>query len=630
MANHGQLNLVVPANTRKDQPHISPRVLPDQVTELITLHRRWVETGGTEGVQADFTGADLSRQDLVAVQLQNAKLGHARLRGADLTRAELADADLAGANLQGATLHQTDLHRANLAGANFRDAILTGADLTGTRGLLPGRLAGANLAGAKLPEEASKFEGLSNVTEASKTTQGLFYSILFVCAYAWLTVASTRDPQLLNNNTPVASRLPILGTDIPLVQFYLVAPLLLLVVFIYFHLCLQRLWEELGELPAVFPDGRPLDRKAYPWIFNILIRSHSPRLKEHQSPLIKLQIQMTILLGWGLVPFTILVLWGRYLRVHDWWITLTHIAIISISLGAGLGFRRLAGATLRGSEHRSFQWRRAWSDARTRGLIGTTVATLVLAVISYGSIEGVNPLSSHRGVKPTQNTWIHAADPRIWVPQMLHLCKLNPFAQLDDSSLSIKPPDWSGGLVEHEIDSVRGADCEGRNLRYALAYNTFGVNGYFKHSNAQGADFRTSDLRYADFREAQLSQVNFRETILSHADLRWTNLTGAKLISARAEKAKFDEAIGVEVDFSKANLTDANFTDAVLINANFTDAILTGTTLAGADLTGAKGMTQAQLLSAKISANTRLPAEFQDLVRVTAATSVKQNGPARR
>src|SRR5207302_7749231 len=128
-----------------------------------------------------------------------------------------------------------------------------------------------------------------NVADASRSTQSLLTSILLACAYAWLTVASTTDAQLLNNAAPPSSRLPILGTDIPLVRFYAVAPLLLLCLYVYFHLGLQRLWEELADLPAVFPDGRPLDKKAYPWLMNVLVRAHAARLKENRSHLSRWQ-----------------------------------------------------------------------------------------------------------------------------------------------------------------------------------------------------------------------------------------------------------------------------------------------------------------------------------------------------
>jgi hypothetical protein len=46
------------------------------------------------------------------------------------------------------------------------------------------------------------------------------------------------------------------------------APLILLGVYFYLHLYLQRLWRDLSTLPAVFPDGEALDEKAYPWLLN--------------------------------------------------------------------------------------------------------------------------------------------------------------------------------------------------------------------------------------------------------------------------------------------------------------------------------------------------------------------------
>ena len=585
------------------------RSLPGTVEQMLADHRRWVESGGSEGLQADFTGSDLSRLDLTDAMLQGAKLERARLRGTILRRANLSDAELGEAWLQGADLTKADLRRAGLAGANFRDANLAEAELSGARGLLAGQLGGANLAGAHLPDEANKFDGLANVSEASKTTQGLFYSILFVCAYAWLTVASTHDPQLVNNAAQTASRLPILGTDIPLVQFYLVAPLLLLALYVYFHLCLQRLWEELGELPAVFPDGRPLDKKAYPWMFNVLVRAHAPRLRDQRSPLTVWQVRMTMFLGWGLVPLTLVVLWARFLRSHDWWITAVHIGLVAVALGAGLGFRRLAAATLRGSERRAFQWQRAWGDARARGALVTSAAAAVLTLFAYGSIEGINPLSANRGITVETHGWRHAADPRIWVPRLMHACGYNTFAQLDDAPLSTKPANWSGGNEQHEVDGVRGADCEGRNLRYALAYNAFGFNGYFMRADAEGCDFRSTDLRYADFREARLVRANFRDADLRKADFRRADCTGAKMPDGDLKDSKFDGAIAVDIDLSRADLTGADFTDAVLRGADLEGAILKNAVLAGADLTDAHGLTPAQLMTARISPETRLPAE---------------------
>lgn len=574
---------------------------------LLELHRRWLESGGGEGVRLDLGGHDLTRAELDGANLQGARLVRTRLRGASLRRAKLEDADLDGANLQAADLTGADLRKTNLRHTTLRDAILSHADMTGAQGLLAGQLGGANLSSCQLPAGLSPTEGLANVAEASKTTQNLFFSILFVCAYTWLTIASTRDAQLLNNAAPPASRLPILGTDIPLVQFYLVAPLLLLCLFIYFHLCLQRLWEELGDLPAVFPDGRPLDKKAYPWLLNAVVRTHAPRLKEHCTHLARWQARVSILLAWGLVPMTIGVLWARYLRAHDWWVTTAQILVLSVAFGAGQGFLRLAAAALRGSERKKFQWSRAWTDARARALGAGLLAATILLVLSFGAIEGVNPIIEDRGVVVSAGMLERTIDPRHWVPRLLGLVGLNPFAQLDDNVLSTKPANWSGGEKPGEIESVRGADLEGRNLRYALAYNAFLVNGYLKKADARGGDLRYSDLRKIDFREAKLQGTNFRFANMQEADLRWADLTGAKLADTNLTKAVFDEAILQNARLDRADLTETDFTDANLRGADMTEATLKGTILNGADLTDAKGLTREQILEAKIDSKTQLP-----------------------
>ncbi len=582
-------------------------------------HRRWVETEGSEGVRADLTRMDLTRANLEGANLQGAILTRARLRGADLSGANLVEAELDGAYLKDADLSKADLRRANVRQAILRDAVLSDVDLTGVRGLLPGQLGGANLAACRLPDDVAKFDGLANVAEASKTTQGLFFSMLFVCAYAWLTIASTRDAQLLNNASPPSSRLPILGIDIPLVQFYMAAPLLLLCLFIYFQFCLQRLWEELGELPAIFPDGRPLDKRAYPWLLNGVVRMHAPRLKEACSPLTLWQARISVLLAWGMVPLTIGVLWARYLRSHDWWVTMLHVGVLAISIGVGLGFRRLAGATLRGSERAKARRTQAWGDARvwTLATSGLTAAALVL--LSFGAIEGVNPSIESRGVTVEPVGWARKLDPRQWVPWAFQAVGFNTFAQLDDSTLSVKPGSWSGGAVAAELDAVRGADLEKRNLRYGMAYNAFLVNAYARHADLQGADLRVADLRRADLREALLQGTNLRGAKLEKADLRWANLSGAKLTEATLKEAKLEGAILPDAKLIQTDLTGADLTEADLRGADLREAILDQANLFGADLRQTKGLSATQLKVAQINEETKLPEELKYLARVTTA-----------
>jgi uncharacterized protein YjbI with pentapeptide repeats len=625
-------------------PEGAPRRLPvpGEIEAIREAHARWLKSRGREGQRAvlgglDLTGLDLRNADLrradlrgafgagpdltcarlADADLRGAELCDAKLRGADLHGADLSEADLSGANLQGANLARADLRGARLRRTRLRDAILADADLSCAVGLLAGQLGGASLAGATLPAEILKFEGLGNVTEASKSTQGLFTSILLVCAYTWLTIASTSDAQLLNNDAPASSRLPILGIDIPLVRFYTAVPLLLLCIYLYFHLMLQRLWEELSELPAVFPDGRALDKKAYPWLLNILVRDHAPRLRESRSYLAKWQARMSALLAWGLVPITVAMCWVRYLHAHDWWVTAIHIGCVSMAVGTGIAFLRLAEATLRGAERKLAMCRRAWRSARAVCLAVTAGIAVLLGFVSMGVIEGFNPHSVYDDkLAARMLAEFHPLDVRRWMPDLLYHLHLSSSATLTEAALSAKPANWSPNKPEL-LDTVHGADLEHRrrsqNLRHAMAFNMFGVGAYLQDSDLRWSDFREADLRRADFRKSLMRGVNFRFAEVNGADFRNADLTesrfrqadvdGAKFEGARLEGANFADAkvrgVSFELatlvgaDFSKADLsplpppdTDAGKSNAKPTPTVFSGADLTGATLTAADLSG--------------------------------------------
>src|SRR4029077_13508339 len=104
---------------------------------------------------------------------------------------------------------------------------------------------------------------------------------------SWLTIGSTKDAALLTDST--TSPLPLIATSIPIVSFYVIAPILLVLVYAYFHISLHRLWELLADLPAVFTDGGPLDKRAYPWLLVGVVRSRLRILRTQRPPLADLQ-----------------------------------------------------------------------------------------------------------------------------------------------------------------------------------------------------------------------------------------------------------------------------------------------------------------------------------------------------
>jgi uncharacterized protein YjbI with pentapeptide repeats len=671
-------------------PSDAPRSpTPEELKAILEAHALSVKSRGQEGKPADFTGLDLSRADLRGANLRGANLNklqaegadfsRADLRGADLTgaslaaanlrdatlsRATLRDADLSGANFRGAEIGRADLRNTLLRRTNLRDANLSDSDLSDASGLIASQLAGANLFGAKMPSTLGNFDSLSSVAEASKSSQNLFASMLFVCAYTWLTIAGTTDGQILNNAAPPSSKLPILGIDIPLVRFYLVAPLLLCSLYVYFQLGLQRLWEELSELPAIFPDGRSLDKKAYPWLLNVLVRAYLPRLQDGRSYLARWQARISTMLAWGIVPATLVFAWARYLRAHDWSVTSLHVFLLAAIVGFGLGFRRLAASTLRGSERREFMWRRAWHSARVEGLIVSGVTGVVFTLASFGVIEGFDTRSVYDDELARQMAArYYRLDVRRWLPPALNYVGISPSAILYDAQLSTKPANWAPDKPEL-LDSVRGADLEHRNLRHARGFNMFAANAYFQNSDLRWADLREADFRRADFRGSRLVGTNFRNSRLNEADFRRqadlrlarfkeAQLIGARLEDVNAREANFEDAILQGANFKNADLSGSNLTNARLdprpnllpdlirptildgaklvgarlhradlshaemagadlTNAQLNDATiakanLDGAILRGADLTGVVGLTQEQLANTITDHRTRLP-----------------------
>src|SRR5262245_16824965 len=150
-------------------------------------HRIWVESGGEAGVKADLCGANLENADLTGANLQGAFLQRANLRGADLSMA----------NLRNASLVQADLCNANLLGAELRGANLMGATLYGAEGLWLGRLGGANLYDAMLPETISSIDGAKTVWETTRSARWFYFLMLSVCGLCGLCVATTSDARLI-------------------------------------------------------------------------------------------------------------------------------------------------------------------------------------------------------------------------------------------------------------------------------------------------------------------------------------------------------------------------------------------------------------------------------------------------
>ena len=187
---------------------------------------------------------------------------------------EIASLDLSALPVIERSLSELDFGTTDCRDANFHDADLSFSDLSKVTNLSVDMLADANLSGAILPAALPLDSFVSRVDDRIKDTGKFFLAMLTANAYSMLALWTIKnlDLKLVMNSSDAT--LPIFNTPISIVSFCLVAPLVLLGTYVYFQMEMQRLWEALATLPAIFSDGRTLDERVYPW-FLILESLHN-------------------------------------------------------------------------------------------------------------------------------------------------------------------------------------------------------------------------------------------------------------------------------------------------------------------------------------------------------------------
>ena len=518
--------------------------LPDGLLELAAVldqHRSWVESGGEEGTKADLTGANLENADLTGANLQGAILQRANLRGADLSMA----------NLRHATLVQADLSNANLLGTELRGANLMGAILYGAEGLWLGRLGGANLYDAMLPETISSIDGAKTVWETTKNARWFYLLMLSVCTLCGLGVAATSDARLVldGQTIPIAR----LGNILPMNEFYLIAPILLVVLFVRFQFLLLRVWSSMSALPAVFPDGQTVERGG-PWYLMGLVRRHFRWLRESKTPVSWLETVIATALAYWAVPATIALLWVRYLVRQDLRGTSLHVLFFVLAVSVATGLPAAVNRVVRSGEEKRPSTRNVLRLALLT-LRAPLAAGVVLLILSCGVIWGI-PADSDASSR------YFSASPRRWAAELFRLVGYRPYADLTEAILV--PRDARPASATDAPSEGAGAKLNENSLRYARAYRATLGGARLWRADLVGAYFTEADLRNANLREARL-----HDAVLDHA---------------RADHAQFISADGKYANLTGADLHASDMTYAIFEQANFAGAKLVGASLYGANL----------------------------------------------
>jgi uncharacterized protein YjbI with pentapeptide repeats len=519
-----------------------------KLEEKLAGHLEWLDSQGQGGLRADLSDADLEGQELIGVKLRLADLHDANLRAADLLLADLRDASLIRA----------DLEDSCLVGANLEAANLEGASLETAMGLVPRQIAGANLRDALLPPQIMEFEAAGAFARTSQIAWRCFAPLIPLVLISWLIIWKTKDAQLLTDSALIPYFHSRGAAAIPTAQIFLLAPLVLLSLYLVFQFHLQKVWDAALELPAIFPDGHPLDDRG-PAIIVGLLRAHFWWINRDATSTRWVEKASSVLLAYWAVPFTLALFWARYLTMQDVKGTLLQTLLVAVSAGVALH------ATARtGRKREVWAIKPKWTSRIVGRLCEASPAILasglgvVLLLLSVGTLAGV---PHDRSRAPQYST----ASIRRWAADVFWAVGFDPYADITEATMSQKPAGWTG--ANSQVPSVKGPMLNDTMFRYAQAYGVFLANAHLWESDFEGAYLSEADLRGAD---------------LGHSNLRYAILDGARLTGANINRARLDGAV-----LARADLRWANLSYASLVHATLVDSQLDGTTLYDAQMSSA-------------------------------------------
>lgn len=320
---------------------------------------------------------------------------------------------------------------------------------------------------------------LSNIAESSKTAQQVFFVLASLLAYSALTIVGTADRQIILNSTV---QLPVLNVAVSMTGFFLVAPALSLVLFVYMQFFLQRVN---GLLIQMASEYSPVEqRRLYPSLMNIA-RDPEPGIAG------VLQRATASFSLWWAIPLIFLLFSFWFVKAHD------H------RLSYVVGLWPLLGLVI------VLFFRRQYDLNDRTGLWYPTVVIPAAIIIILNLLLLIF-------IIPSANAGT-----------LYHNYELSPDFTAKQSLLQT----WTTVNVSYQVLVVEqkkeyntfwvdleDAHLEGANLTHSI----------LKLANLRNAHFRAARLLNTTVRGAQLQGADFTGATVKGADFAYADITGAR------------------------------------------------------------------------------------------------------
>jgi uncharacterized protein YjbI with pentapeptide repeats len=451
-------------------------------------------------------------------------------------------------------------------------------------------------------DKATDLQALRDaVADAGNVGAGLWLSYVFVLLYLAIAAGGVTHRDLLLVS-PV--KLPFLNVELPLNDFFVWGPFLLLVVHGYVLLHLVRLAGKSGAFEAELRRKIPGDERRERLVLsqlpsNILVQF----LARPDDPAAVRVVQWLIAqVSLVFLPIIVLVLFQlKFLPYHDQAISTWHrVAVfIDISLLWMLWFRVTRG------EETLLRWRIVWrrKSAWGWGLVSLIPLLLVFFVATFPNelLDEIGP-----SVPVVPNKWLpwKRGDFAQGWSSLHELLVAGDVDEVTGKLTSL----WSNRLVLPNTDvvdhekfdteakfaaatqtlSLRGRHLEGALMPSARLRKVDFSSAHLQHANLSGADLREAKFGSSSAR----ASADLREAILIGAQLQGALLDGvelyrALLVGAQLQGASLDWAGLLGADLSAGHLEGASLSHSRLQGASLNDAHLQAVSLNGADLRGA-------------------------------------------
>jgi len=437
--------------------------------------------------------------------------------------------------------------------------------------------------------------------------------------YIFISVLNTTDLMLLLPTDTF--KMPLIGFDLNLVYFYVLAPLLLVLlhfnILFNYHEHLQKLHAYKGEFSL-----ETIDSSMYNYVYISI-----------KHGLFKgLALRVLLLLLIYIFPLLVFIaIYHRFAAYHHTWITEWHLFFLGLDI-------ILIFWSIYENKNYSSQSRdnimRFFSSIMVYILAGVILIVLFLEVSYYYFY--FKPLTSTYNSKLIQNYDQQKQD-------FLRnsVCKIHHFFLEPDRN---KPIDCFPRIIVTETDIAKiskasvyipslfksnpektlildyGAriNLSNRNLRYsdlhsciltrADMHNTQLQNANLSKAHLQAVKFDNAQLQDADMREAELQKAEFINTKLQGASFvranmtesyfEHSNLSTARMSFTRLDKTSFNESDLKSVDFRNAKLNETYFERVDLVGTSFQNAKVSDVTFDEVNLT-ASDFSKVQFFSKK-------------------------------